>query len=493
MLWGIISSITIYFIYFLVSTTYGYDTITRALMGAQWLENPFLITHCTQVTWSFGPFQCYLNAISILITSDPNIGPRLFSTIFGILTVIPIYLISKELFDRRIARLTAAIFPFFTLFINLSVSGNSEPISAFFLLMTAYFLIRFSKTLVTSHILLAGLFMLIGTSTRYEVWLLIPFFTAFLLYRFWKTKQQKLLRGTGIFLLISIAFPILWMLGNHLGTGDYLNFIPREDRDNIVFMRGGSLLTEKLYRLVYFPTVLFVSLTPIVFLIATYGIIKNRKGIFNSPVAWMAIGYIIYYLTVFVILGTSILAARHINIAGLIMILFFGAGLSGIAARLSASKYRILKIMLIGSIFAIHIVLLPFNKPSDGWAERLRALSPVVQDPDSADMAVVKLEEYIASGLKIFIDTRFYNDRLLYLKLYDLRQNIYPYNGPADSFIISVQSADPDIIVYSPGNKRIREIFSATDGQVLLGSPDFAYERIDRLDPYQFYQKVSSQ
>ena len=485
-------SLILYGVYFALSDTFGYDTITRSLMGARWLQHPFYISGSNAITWTFGPLHCYLNALSIIIFKDPNWGPRLFSTLFGFMTIFPLYFIVKEIFGQKEAFYSSLPFPFFTLYMNLSVSGNSESLSGFFLLSSIFFAILFSKTPKFSYSLFAGLAMMLSCATRYEVWLFIPIIGLFLFKNYLISKDRRFLQGCLLFVALSVAFPVSWILGNYYQNGNLLGFIPREDHDAVIMMHGSSRIFDSLYKLAYLPAVLFLSLSPMIFLIAVWGFWQHKKNIISNLVAWGFLTYLTYYLAAFVVLRTSILAARHINLPGLFLLVFLGPGLVALEERFQKRKIGISKITILATMLVLQAVLIPFNKPSEGWAERLRAISPVVQEPDYVNGAVSSLTNSATKGSSIFLDAKHYDQRILYLRLYKYWDNIEAYYGSPDSFVTAVIESDRDILVISPANVRLRKVIHQTGDYLVFEWPDYAYCKMEQFGIFSYYRRCIS-
>jgi 4-amino-4-deoxy-L-arabinose transferase-like glycosyltransferase len=482
-------AIVIYGAYLSLSSTFGYDTVTRALMGARWLDKPFYIYAGNPITWSFGPLNCYINALAIYLSNNPDLGPRLCSAIFGLLTILPLFGIAREIFGRKAALYSAVAFPFFSLYINLSVSGNSESLSGFLFLSSVFFAVRFSSTLRLSYVLLSGLAMALASATRYEIWLFIPAIALFLFRNYIFDKNRRRLIGCFYFLFLATIFPLSWAIGNYVQYGNYLAFIPREDRDPVQIIHGSNLLFDFLYRLAYLPAVLFLSLSPPVFLISTRALISSIKNKSARFVLWLTAIYIVYYLMAFVIMRTSILAARHLNLLGLFLLIFFGAGFIRLQKRVQPAKRVFLYIAILICMIVAHAALLPFNRPAQGWAERLRSISPIVRAAPYIDLTVANFETLADSGYTIFLDAKQYEQRALYLRLHKYWSNISAYYGTADGFISAAIKADPDILALSFANRRLKNIAMPNRDIFYLRWPDKRYQRIERIGPFHLYRR----
>lgn len=96
--------------------------------------------------------------------------------VIGALTCIPVYLIGKEMFDKRVGVVAALLLAFLALPINTTVfsSGNPYALAAFLIAFMSYFLVRMvkaadaedpSRKAVLVNALVAGVFLLLAALT----------------------------------------------------------------------------------------------------------------------------------------------------------------------------------------------------------------------------------------------------------------------------------------------------------------------------------------
>jgi len=129
---------------------------------------------------------------------------KLFVLLFGIGIIILTYFIAYELFNKKIALLSALLLSFSpTFFLFNSVMFTEIP-STFFVILGLYFLLK-------KHYLLSGLFFGIGFLTRFfQISVIIPIYL-FLLYLVYKKKLtlRNFFSSITLFLILLIPYLIL--------------------------------------------------------------------------------------------------------------------------------------------------------------------------------------------------------------------------------------------------------------------------------------------
>ncbi|SYZ72698.1 membrane hypothetical protein [Candidatus Zixiibacteriota bacterium] len=451
----------IYLFFWSISDTSGNDTVTRSLMAWRWLKKPFLIWACNDITWVFGPFHCYLNVIAILLTGNPLWGPRLASGLFGAMTAIPLYLIVSHYFGRRAAFYSGLAFPFFTFFIGLSVSGNSEPISSFFILWAIYFAIRFRENEFLSHIIASGLLFSLAAATRYDVWIFGPVLFIYLLWIYYRNRSRVVLKGLIFFALIAASFPVAWIIGNYHLVGDPLIFL-KQAYDPLPFSGHFDIRLAKhiLYDFALFPSALMFGLTPAVFLIAIFGFyrtLKEKRRPDRFP-AIILLVLIFWYMSFFVIGQKMIAVSRMMVNHGLFLLIFFGPGMTALLSILKPARQKILLVstFLMAVLFAI---LPPFSvlRPA-ALNSRLIPLSQYVPAPPEIKSTGNLLHRQLESGKKIMLDCKDMAQRSIMLRLFEHENGIIQFYGTPSEFIPDIKIEKPDIIVLSRSNRHLNEI-----------------------------------
>lgn len=188
------------------------DGPTKAMYAYNWSQSPHFIWHGI---WLPG-FE-YLTGTFSFIVKDPLISIRVLNLAAGVFTVPVFYLFIRRIYGHISGLIAALILAILPVHVCLSVSSHTEATFLFEVLAGLLFLIMGTEEgphrklcIVTSVFL-----MCLATMTRYEAWLLIPFFP---LYYFLKTRNWL---ESGFILIILCLLPFAWSVGNYIYMGDF--------------------------------------------------------------------------------------------------------------------------------------------------------------------------------------------------------------------------------------------------------------------------------
>jgi 4-amino-4-deoxy-L-arabinose transferase-like glycosyltransferase len=244
-------------------------------------------------THSNPPLFLYLTDLSYNLLGYSTFASRFFPLIMGTLLILVMYLLSRELFDKRVALFVAFLITFSTHLIRTTFTEASN-IIFFLAFLGIYCGIKYLKTEKLKDLILAAVYFGLATLTKYNA----PFYVlAFLLFGIYKFKSEKkeIFSKTN-FKRISIFLLIIFMLSLPFLA---FNFILQKDKGiiDVYFSRIiGSEKTQKLYsglagqknsffeNMVSASTYRNLNLTyitdPLIFILALGGIflvIKNKK------------------------------------------------------------------------------------------------------------------------------------------------------------------------------------------------------------------------
>lgn len=116
----------------------------------------------------------------------------------------------------------------------LASTPMTEPLALACLFGLLYFLVRFRGSQRTLDAALAGFCALCGTMTRYELWFLLPFAAAFVL---WSGGAARW-RSAALFALLAGAGPVWWLAHNWYFFGDPLEFWRGEGSARAIYQRS---------------------------------------------------------------------------------------------------------------------------------------------------------------------------------------------------------------------------------------------------------------
>lgn len=145
-------------------------------------------------------------------------GIRLYSVLFGVLSVWAVYLFARELSGRKAAWFAAFIAAIAPFAVQYSQEARMYTQYAFFLVMAGYFLLRALKTERIKYYLLWGLFLGFSILTHYMSVVFIPFFilVAFIwknepVQNLWKTMFWARFKKLSAGLLVFVVMFLPWL------------------------------------------------------------------------------------------------------------------------------------------------------------------------------------------------------------------------------------------------------------------------------------------
>ena len=168
------------------------------------------------------PLYPLLIALTHYVIPNWIAAARVISIFSSVLTIIPLYLLTKEIFYRKAALWACAAFALLPLSNQLSVGFVRDPLFLFFLAWSTYFANRAIKSTKLIHFLLSSLTCLFSIMFRLEGLILYIFFTLYVFCLFLRRSKAKnaLLKG----MLVYIAPPLLIFILFTLGTKWPLTF-----------------------------------------------------------------------------------------------------------------------------------------------------------------------------------------------------------------------------------------------------------------------------
>jgi 4-amino-4-deoxy-L-arabinose transferase-like glycosyltransferase len=162
------------------------------------------------------PLYPLLIALTHYVIPNWIAAARVISIFSSVLTIIPLYLLTKEIFYRKAALWACAAFALLPLSNHLSVGVVRDPLFLFFLAWSTYFANRAITSRKLIHFLLSSLTCLFAILFRLEGLILYIFYTLYVFCLFlWRSQAKNgLLKG----MLVYIAPPLLIFILLSLGT-----------------------------------------------------------------------------------------------------------------------------------------------------------------------------------------------------------------------------------------------------------------------------------
>ncbi len=263
---------------FLIATSGVDDAHTWWILAVETKHNDLIYTD----PWGghdkiWPPFYATVSAFFMIIFFSEKIWvPKLVSVFCGAYAVALTYLITKKIvttvdkerlknpsgsiMDKAplAAALLLAFNPYHIFYTSMSIN---EPLYSALLLSAIYFLLKAEKA--NNYIFLTAVFLFFATLTRYEIWVLLPFFA-------WIAIKQERVTFTKFFAsaIIVLSGPFIWILRQHYVYGSWRDFIEH-------YTSGGGASTS--------------SATGDPFLNALFVI--STAGVMTFGIAWFALIY----------------------------------------------------------------------------------------------------------------------------------------------------------------------------------------------------------
>ena len=203
---------------------------------------------------------------------------RAISILISVITIIPIYLLSRRFFNKSYSIFAAALFVFEPRLIENSLLGITEPFYLLLGIVTLFLFLSKNNKIIIISFATAAIFCLV----RYEGLLIIIPMTIMYFVRFHKTKKQILTYFIAIVIFTMILLPMGFLriestgsdgLTSHvLAGGEYYSGMIEDEGNNVIleFLSKGISFLGKYFLLVSIP--LFLICLPY----GIFNLIKKR-------------------------------------------------------------------------------------------------------------------------------------------------------------------------------------------------------------------------
>lgn len=196
------------------------DDFGRTIVAAEWSKHP---------TWIWNglwlPFHSYLLGSILKIYWELLWMSRFVAIVFGLVSIVFMYLLAQQLFNNHIIGLVSAgLLSVNPLHVWLCSVPLTEGISSTLVLIGIWAFIGYIIKAKMNYLLLAGLMFGLANGFRFESWVVSFIFSGLLIWQSFSDHLKK--QNVWVFLLACLPwlFPAMWILGNYLTTGDPLAF-----------------------------------------------------------------------------------------------------------------------------------------------------------------------------------------------------------------------------------------------------------------------------
>jgi len=202
----------------LITDNYHGIAAGKIIEAQRLLKNPNSLN--TWIVPAHGPVHLYLLALALKLSKGAYIGGCILSLLFGLLVLIPYFKLLRLIFNDEVAILSAFLLAFFPLHIVYSALSTAETTFLFFLFLGLFFYAKYKKGHALADLCLAAVSLGLSSVCRFEGGLFIPIILILLI----KERKRAL-----VFLAVSSLLPVMWMYGNYLISGNFLQFLYASD------------------------------------------------------------------------------------------------------------------------------------------------------------------------------------------------------------------------------------------------------------------------
>jgi len=472
---------------------YG-DAVPRTEMAEAWARTPHLITSFGDGAAQYGPLHLYLVGAALSVF-DRNDASRLISLLFGALTVVPIFALTRHYFGSRSATWACLAFAVWGLHVQASTTGGSEAV-ALFLMWVAF--AWFTRGLYRPHWIpfaIAALAMNLAAATRYDAWLYIPLLAAVPLWQW--TDKGRAVRFGALFALLCLPYPTFWMAGNAAAHGHPLyplTYIDGYHRAWAAEMSHGWLeWWLRAQGLGFWPAMALVTLSPGVAWLGALGMTAAWRT--RPATQWLIVAAIApaaYYTFRAAVLLDFVPLARFTTVQVSLLLPFVVTGWSWYLARRGAVAARRLANISIALALLMPLALGIYTYHRDHvTATVLKPISPTSTNPRAVmEAAQFVHAEVVAPGHTLALDEDVtYLDVQLGFFARVTTDRTARLRWPG--FRAQVEAAPPDyVVLFDRGRLLDQPWVTLHDGILTLGTA--AYVELQTFPPVRVFRRETA-
>lgn len=160
-------------------------------------------------------------ALAFMIFGQELWVARIIGILFNLGTVVVMYLLIKELYEREdFALATAFLTSVLPLFVFFSRNVQLINPGVFFMITSAYFYVKWRKNFLGNDLILSSLFLMLATATKYSFGIMA--FPMLLTFPYKKLREwKKYKKELSIAFLILLLFPLWHLYANYLIPQEY--------------------------------------------------------------------------------------------------------------------------------------------------------------------------------------------------------------------------------------------------------------------------------
>ena len=363
---------------YIFSRNVGGDALERAALTARWVQHP-------EFKMIFGgvypPGHFWLMGPLALLIPDVTLAVRLLSLVLGVGSLFLVWKLACVLYGRDAAIMSLAVFTLYSLHVGYSATSSSEVPCVFFILLALWFFFSYFYRGAEhlGYLASSGMALSIAGSIRYEPWLvfgtlLVVMPLLWMSHPARRERMKALIAPVVVFASLGGAWPALSMAYFWTKFGDPMYLVAA------AHSRMGHVMATSAkpvgYYLALIPSVLFISLSPIAFGAAVYGIATSRR---RRPLAAAFAAVTVFFLTVQmyqILHGGFLSVARYSLIPGAMLAVISGDGLQQICQRILPGRVKIAHAAVIVFLLINLSAIFALSELPSSVADKFASISP---------------------------------------------------------------------------------------------------------------------
>jgi hypothetical protein len=458
---------------------YG-DAVVRTELAERWVNAPHFIRSFQDGAMQFGPLHLYLVGAALKVVEREHAG-RAVSLLFGVLSVVPLFALTRRFFGWRAGVWACLAFSVWGMHLQMSTTAGSEAVALFFMLSV---FALFGQALDESRfgpLFGAAVVLNLACALRYDAWMYIPLLAVVALP--WRQDKVAGMTMAVTFGLMCLPFPLMWMQGNELAHGDPfypIKYIDEFHQSWVASSGGNGSWFLRAQGLGFWPGAALVTLTPGVALLGLTGMVKTWRE--RPELRWLVLAALVptAYYTFRAAVLVDFMPLGRFTVTQLVLLLPFIA--VGFAACVRAWGERAGRLVAGGSIalaVAMPVAMGVFTFRADGGLhDSLRPVSPTSTNPQPLMRAARFIEAEVTEkgkALALDMDDRYWDlqlafftglpdERLVRMRWSEFRQRL--------------EKVRPEYLVRLDGGALTREPWVKLEGRTLTVG-DVTYEEVE--------------
>ncbi|HLL03753.1 MAG TPA: glycosyltransferase family 39 protein [Myxococcaceae bacterium] len=355
------------------------DAVARTELAERWLRQPHLIESFADGALQFGPLHVYLVGAALTVLDREHAG-RAISLLFGVLSVVPLFFLTRRLFGWRAGVWAGLALSVWGMHVQFSTTAASEAVALCLMLCVFALYAQAFEERRFGPVFAAAVVLNLACALRYDAWLYIPLLA--LLPLLWAKDRIAAITLAVSFGLLCLPFPLLWMQGNELAHGDPFYPIKYIDAFHREWVAGATAGWRqwwfRVQSLFFWPGTAVLTLTPGVAVLGLVGMVKAWRE--RPETRWVVLAALIptAYYTFRAAVLTNFVPLGRFTVTQLVLLLpFVALGFSAWTGGWSERARRVAAGGMIALALGVPVAMGLYTFRADGRGqELLRPVSP---------------------------------------------------------------------------------------------------------------------